>query len=135
MEHTTNHQLSQWESTDRIQMQDFNSDNAKIDAALAALSAASARHGNCQIYFINYTGVGNGVKQTITFPHRPVLVILTDNSGSAAHCFYGSEQSRVHTSGSNNFWIKWEGNSLSWTTLDLNNKGTLYHALALCARD
>ena len=32
--HTTNYQLSQWESTDRILMEDFNSDNAKIDAAL-----------------------------------------------------------------------------------------------------
>ena len=33
---TTNYQLSQWETTDRILMSDFNDDNAKIDAALKA---------------------------------------------------------------------------------------------------
>ena len=42
VDHTTNYQLSQWETTDRILMEDFNSDNAKIDAALAAHDAALA---------------------------------------------------------------------------------------------
>ena len=42
VEHTTNYQLSQWETTDRILMADFNSDNAKLDAALAAHDAALA---------------------------------------------------------------------------------------------
>ena len=42
LNHTTNFQLSQWESTDRILMSDFNSDNAKIDAALKAHSDAIA---------------------------------------------------------------------------------------------
>jgi len=40
MKQTTNHQLNQWDKTDRIQMEDFNADNAKIDAALAAEAAA-----------------------------------------------------------------------------------------------
>ena len=40
MNHTTNYQLSQWESTDRILMSDFNSDNSKIDAALKARLAS-----------------------------------------------------------------------------------------------
>ena len=40
MNQTTNYKLSQWEATDRIQMEDFNSDNAKLDTALAAETAA-----------------------------------------------------------------------------------------------
>jgi hypothetical protein len=40
MEHTANFGLTQWEKTDRIQMEDFNADNAKIDAALQALHTA-----------------------------------------------------------------------------------------------
>ena len=40
VEHTTNYQLSQWETTDRILMSDFNSDNNKIDAALAGHDTA-----------------------------------------------------------------------------------------------
>lgn len=36
MKQTTNYNLSQWEINDRILMTDFNTDNAKIDAALHA---------------------------------------------------------------------------------------------------
>ena len=35
MQHTTSHELSQWAETDRILREDFNSDNAKIEAALS----------------------------------------------------------------------------------------------------
>ena len=40
MQKTVNYQLNQWVKSDRIQMEDFNSDNAKIDAALKALEDA-----------------------------------------------------------------------------------------------
>ena len=36
MTKTTNYQLNQWAKSDRIRMDDFNADNAKIDAALKA---------------------------------------------------------------------------------------------------
>ena len=42
MNQTTNYQLNQWESTDRILMADFNADNAKLDAALKAQADAIA---------------------------------------------------------------------------------------------
>jgi hypothetical protein len=35
MKKTTNYQLNQWDETDRILREDFNADNAKIDAAIA----------------------------------------------------------------------------------------------------
>lgn len=38
MNQTTNYQLNQWQASDRVLMADFNSDNAKIDAALKALA-------------------------------------------------------------------------------------------------
>lgn len=37
MQQTSNYQLNQWEGTDRILRTDFNADNAKIDAAIAAV--------------------------------------------------------------------------------------------------
>lgn len=40
MTKTQNYQLNQWESTDKISRGDFNSDNAKLDAALAANAKA-----------------------------------------------------------------------------------------------
>ena len=32
MRETSNYKLSQWDKTDRIKMEDFNSDNQKIDS-------------------------------------------------------------------------------------------------------
>lgn len=42
MQKTENYQLNQWDKTDRIQMEDFNADNAKIEAALAAEAGSRA---------------------------------------------------------------------------------------------
>ena len=65
MNKTANFQLTQWEKTDRIMMEDFNRDNAAIDTALkgnadkaAALQTALAGAGNCEIGMISYTGTG-----------------------------------------------------------------------------
>ena len=75
---TTNYQLNQWEPTDAVQRVDFNADNAKLDAALNALSdqvakkadeedltalsesvaAVSAGMGNCDMELLTYTGTG-----------------------------------------------------------------------------
>ena len=40
--YTTNYQLNQWEPTDQVLRTDFNADNTKIDAALAAKAEAAA---------------------------------------------------------------------------------------------
>jgi len=42
MKQTEHYQLNQWELPDRIRMEDFNTDNAKLDAALGALNAGLA---------------------------------------------------------------------------------------------
>ena len=81
MTHTTNFNLSQWAKTDRIRMADFNADNAKLDAALAAR--------NCSVYTASYTGTGE-LTFTIDFPRKPVAVFISRNDG-ATFCsgFYG----------------------------------------------
>ena len=40
MTKTEHYNLNQWEKTDRVLMEDFNTDNAKIDAAIAEAKAA-----------------------------------------------------------------------------------------------
>ncbi len=87
---TANYGLSQWEATDRILMEDFNSDNSKIDAALVNLAAQAAGFGNCQIYRTTYTGTGTAGENnpnTLSFPNIPVLVMI---AGSGAIGFTGS---------------------------------------------
>ena len=45
MNKTANFQLTQWEKTDRIMMEDFNRDNAAIDAALKSNADAITARG------------------------------------------------------------------------------------------
>ncbi len=46
MKQTQNYHLSQWDKTDRIEMEDFNSDNEKTDAALKTLANQVASKAN-----------------------------------------------------------------------------------------
>jgi len=94
MNKTANFQLTQWEKTDRIMMEDFNRDNAAIDAALksnaeavaAALQTALASCGNCKIVYGTYTGngkYGSANPNKLTFNGDPLFVIIKGSIGSA----------------------------------------------------
>ena len=84
--HTPHFNLNQWERDDRILMEDFNADNAKIDAALksgadarAALHGALNRKGNCSIGVFTYNGTGKYGPDNptrITFPRVPAAFIV-----------------------------------------------------------
>ena len=106
-----------------------------IHDTLSTHAQSITKLGNCQIYRIPYTGVGEGATQRITVPERPVLVLLIQSGGPIAVCVYGAEQSRsLGTSDSNSFWISWSGNSLSWTNYTMNMSGASYIAIAFCGR-
>ena len=97
MTKTTNYQLNQWAKSDRVMMDDFNADNAKIDAALkanadaigekataAALAALAKNLGvvghNARVMWGSYTGTGTyGVSNpnSLEFGFCPVLVAIT----------------------------------------------------------
>lgn len=113
MTQTPNYKLIQWAKTDRIRMEDFNGDNAKIDAALkahdtaiaakaaqsalntettarksadSAINAALALRGNCQIYCGTYKGSGKGTQaepRTLTFPYPPQAVFISSQAAQA----------------------------------------------------
>ena len=125
MTKTTNYQLPKWEKTDRIQMKDFNDMTATLDAALkanadtaAAASAAVALCGNCAIYQTTYTGTGtygSANPVTLTFPQKPALIFVIDDSGSfliltprSRWAFAYMGRSGVAQT------VTWSGNSVSW---------------------
>ena len=58
MTKTTNYQLSQWAKSDRLMMDDFNADNAKIDAALKAVVDGTMQ-------FITGSYVGDGTEDRV----------------------------------------------------------------------
>ena len=58
MRETSNYKLNQWDKTDRIEMEDFNADNAKIEAALADLESRKCNQSTLMAV-ANVVGIAN----------------------------------------------------------------------------
>ena len=89
MKRTQHYQLSQWEKSDKVLMEDFNADNAKIDAAIRAEAdtrAAAVRAVNealgekIKMAAGTYTGDGQE-SRFISLGFTPKVVILVTNYG------------------------------------------------------
>lgn len=130
MEQTENYQLSQWDGEDRILREDFNADNAKVDAALkaeaearAALAAQVARLGNCQIWTGSYKGTGTcGIDHptSFTFPKKPVLALIS--TGEEPRWLFPWSGSFITPQYNT---LKWNGSTASWY-VNLNNPEPQY---------
>ena len=148
MNKTAKFQLTQWEKTDRIMMEDFNRDNAAIDTALkgnadkaAALQTALAGAGNCEIGMISYTGTGKSGDSdptTVTFPKMPAgfflcgaetYLVVRGGDDHALMIYYTGSTTYV-----SQMQVSWKGNqfqiSSSKPTYQLNEEGVPYWGLA-----
>ena len=128
MTKTTNYQLPKWEKTDRIQMKDFNDMTATLDAALkanadtaAAASAAVALCGNCKIYCTSYTGNYDVQSTTMTFPHKPIAVMVCGRSGKSMFVWRGQSSTPLLGSSSSSVTVSWADRSATWSNGDSNN--------------
>ena len=157
---TPNYRLSRWAGTDRILMEEFNSDNEKIDTALKsnaeavaaetaardeekkALQALIGQRGNCFVEFGSYTGTSNRLR-TMTFSHKPILVIIRNctNYSSPLHLvmIQGATNANGHeNSSAASVSLAWSGNSVSITnsnnatcSYDRNGEQYFYAALLM----
>ena len=144
--HTPNYALNQWERDDRVLMEDFNADNAKIDAALAAQAEAhaalAARAGNCSIGVLTYQGNGTAGANNptrIAFPKMPAAYIvagsalLVGTGGSRLACLSYNVGGYGHTSPVD---VSWSGNTLSLFSSDAHrqlNENRTYVVIAFYA--
>ena len=143
---TENYSLSQWERTDQVRMEDFNEDNAKIDAALkaesdarAALQTALNAKGNCRIVCQTYTGNG-AVTKTLTFPGKPLIVFIGNTGVEFCALVNGCSRVDPNFYGSHYSEVSWSGSSVSVTRVsssgsNMNSDGMRYTAIALIAAD
>lgn len=135
--------LSQWEKPDRILMEDFNADNAKIDAALAAqaeqltpIAEQIGKLGNCQVYATSYIGNGSGGK-SMTFPAKPVVVMISNSIGTYRTIFWqGMAYAPYMFESYYPMTLAWNGNTVSWNydgnaEKCFNTSGTDYYVVAL----
>ena len=150
MNRTTNYNLCQWEETDRVRRTDFNEDNVKIDAAIkaeadaraagiAAVSAALAQKGNCQIVTGQYIGdgqCGQSHPNSLTFSQPPVLVLVSEDytlvmtrGGDCGYLLQSGTSEMTYTT--------WSGNSVSWygdyPYRQMNASRKVYHYVAFLA--
>lgn len=156
--HTPNYNLSQWERSDKVLMEDFNADNTKIDTALAAKAdksalnslsstvsghtAALAGKGNCRVAHFTYTGNGNsgGSNPTvIRFSGKPLFVAIY-NSQAIVLAAYGVNTLYYGLGGGTQaLSASWSGNSMSVYGTDpyvqMNAKNSVYSVLAFFAAD
>ena len=126
MNQTPNYQLNQWDKTDRIRMEDFNADNAKIEAAIKGLEASTAQAlaaaGNCKIATGSYVGKGNygaSNPNTLTFQFKPMFILLKTNtpdpSSSIPRNFILTRPSSEMGFNMNNMGsVSWSDTSVSW---------------------
>ena len=135
MTKTTNYQLNQWAKSDRVMMDDFNADNAKIDAALAAKS---------RVITGTYTGTGKDNRE-IALGTRPKAVLVCteygvmwtsggvygglalDGTPTKARTDTGTVYSLV-TITDTGFKLRQPGNSY----IQGNASNTVYHYIAFC---
>ena len=149
---TPNYALNQWERDDRILMDDFNADNAKIDAAIkaevdartaadAALQAALAKKGNVWAEFYTYTGNGTyGGDNPCHIPFtkgEPLLVLVFGSSNDDLLLHRGLVQTNNH---SNYCHVSWQSSGVFWydykdAVYQLNVNGRTYTALMLYKLD
>ena len=142
---TPNYQLSQWERSDKIQMEDFNADNAKIDAALSGKAEASAverlsqtvaslsSSRNCQAMTTSYTGSGvSGANNpnSLSFARRPLFVHVGGAEDPGFSVAYGQTTSVCYTLGAVRYVrVTWSGNRVSWYEESLGYKDSPAHQM------
>lgn len=146
---TENFNLSQWEPGDKVQRTDFNTDNAKIDAALkaeadarTALEAALDRKGNCRIVYTTYVGTGEYGPDhpiTLTFDAPPLAVFVCGNGFRLGYLIRGWTYTMPAHQEGGAWFTTWGENSVTWYSADtpsqFSGKGATYHVVALLAAE
>ena len=138
---TSNYNLSQWAASDPVRRTDFNSDNAKIDAAIHALS-------DCvRVAVGSYTGTGKygsanpctlDFTSTLGRPPRLLVVMPETSNYYWMLAIYGVKVARSYHEQSNPYLMTmtWSGNSVKWygthsADTQLNTSGRVYRYIAI----
>lgn len=143
--YTPNYQLHQWEPEDKFLRTDFNQDLSKIDTALdgladksAALEAAVALCGNCELWTGSYMGngtYGENSPNRLTLPAVPVLLFLVGPSTMQMMTPSNGGCAGIDSSNCGACISSWAGSTVTWysnggPSWQMNNKKTTYLAIA-----
>ena len=116
-------------SSDPFSMSTFNTKLGgafgKVDADVSATQSLIKQRGDCFVEFGSYTGSGDRTK-TMTFSHKPILVIIHDVSSSLPFCLtmiQGAPNANGYENSSSAVCnLSWSGNSVTFA----NNASSSY---------
>lgn len=141
---TGTYNLSQWESSDRILMEDFNADNQKIEQALLEQAATIANSGNCKIVCGSYTGTGkfgDTLPNSLTFDSTPLVLFISGPTWNM-YAVHGALTATTSHGSNTGIWIytSWNGNTVSWygsssAANQMNQSSATYTYVALLAAE
>ena len=138
---TENYGLNQWEATDQVLRTDFNTDNAKIDAALKELANRNAelkltlgsqaeqimKRGNCSIERFTYTGTDDD-SATVSFAKSPLLFIIISSDDVVLGSALSTKATSIsydqgsHSTFVSSVTISWSGKTASVPYMDKRNQ-------------
>ena len=132
---TEHYGLNQWAAEDNVLREEFNQDNAKIDAVLATV-------GNCHLLQGTYVGtgtVGKDYPNSINLGGNAALVIIMGGKYHAIFVRSSAEAEGYINGSARQYVVTWTSNSVSWYNINstqspesqLNGEGITYYYVAL----
>lgn len=128
------------------QTDDPETPNAALNILAQAVDEAATKanvvdsKGNCEIYSGSYVGNSSNTTTTMTFPHKPYVVMVCGRNAYSMIAWRGQERAPYfYSSGSGLNTVSWADRSVTWENGDINNSlnytGFTHQVIALLAAD
>ena len=117
--YTPNFNLCQWEAEDQVLRTDFNTDNARIDAALAAKadkSALNSLQGTVNSLSTGSGKYGSSNPTALAFPYKPVFLHVGAKDYFLSFTAVRGQEfaSYVLAGDYHNVYLSWSSTGVSW---------------------
>ena len=110
-----------------------------VDAAATKANAVDSR-GNCEIYYGSYVGNSSNTTTTMTFPHKPYVIMVCGRNAYSMIAWRGQTSAPYfYSNGISLNPVSWADRSVTWANGDINNNlnytGFTHDVIALLAAD
>ena len=110
-----------------------------VDAAATKADVVNSK-GNCEIYYGSYVGNSSNTSTTMTFPHKPYVVMVCGYNARSMIAWRGQEYAPYfYSQGSETNFVSWADRSATWENgggnNPLNHTGFTHKVIALLAAD
>ena len=92
-----------------------------VDAAATKADVVDSK-GNCEIYYGSYVGNSSNTTTTMTFPHKPIAVMVCGRSYKSMFAWRGQEYAPLFVSNNSaGVKVSWADRSVTWENGGINN--------------